>query len=461
MPAAFRGGNAIRAGSIQRFPQGGDEVSELFQSRPEIEPVWNRIPSFFAFPFQPSVLAVLGGFTVLYALAFLPIPLLSLVIWLLAWMGVYKYAYEVLANTATGDLGPPEGGYNTSTDYVAFKHVGLMLIMMIATFWVALSSGSAVMTWAVILFFVLAWPAAIITLAMTDSLIAALNPVTWVSVIGRIGWPYLAASVFLFLMEISEKIANSLVAGLTGGAGLIGVLIGFFVSAYFLVATFHLMGYLVYQHHEELGVEVDEPIERNDAMSEDESLVARSRELVQEGQIEEALGLIREHLRGKGGVPAVHDQYRKLLQLREDRDALLEHGREYVGLLLHGFQDERKALRVTDECLAMDPEFRPGDPDDIRVLVERADQFGMERVVLHLTNGFAKRYPNHRDIPAVHLLAARYLADKRGEDRMALDVLRDLQKRYPEHPLREEIDRQAEILERIVQAPGPGAGSPG
>lgn len=426
-------------------------MSELFEARPEIEPVWNRLPSVFAYPLKPAVLIVLAGFTALYGVAaVIPVWPVALLLWLLAWMGLYKYAYEVLANTATGDLEPPEGGYNANTDFIVFKHVGLMLIMLLATASTALWSGSAAVTWMVMLFFVFAWPAAIITLAMTESLLAALNPATWVSIMGRVGWPYLAASVFLFLMQQSEGIANFLLSVFLGGMPRVMGMAAFLLGGYFLVASFHLMGYLVYQNHEELGVEVDEPLESTDALSEDARLVAESRELVQDGRVEEAVERLGGHLRQRGGVPELHDQYRKLLKLRDDTDGLLAHGREYVTVLLHSFEDRRKALMIAEECLKLDPQFRPDDPSQIRELVELADHFGRDDLVLQLTNGFAKRYPNHRDIPVVHLAAARHLSEKRGQDEMALKVLKDLQARYPDHELREEIDRQAALLEKVT-----------
>lgn len=425
-------------------------MSELFQSRPEIEPVWNRLPQFFAYPFKPAVLIVLAAFTVLYALSWMLFFPLSTVLWLLALMGLYKFAYEVLATTATGSMEPPEGGYNANTDYMVFKHVGLMLAMPVATVLLGGASGSTAVFWAVTLFFVLAWPAAIITLAMTESLIAALNPLTWASMMGRVGWPYLAACAFLFLMQASERFVTSIAARMVGEINITTLSLGFFVSACFLMASFHLMGYLVYQNHEELGVEVDEPLEPAGGQSEDERIVSESRALVEDGRVEEAVESLGNHLRQRGGEPALHDQYRKLLKLREDTDRLLEHGREYITLLLRSFEDRRKALRVAEECLDIDPEFRPADGSQVRELVELADHFDLDHLVVRLSNGFAKRFPKHKDIPAVHLVAARHLSEKKGKDEMALKVLKDLQARYPEHELRGEIDKQVALLEKVI-----------
>ncbi len=436
-------------------------MSELFQARPEIEPVWNRLPKFFSYPLKPAVLVVLAAFTVLYALSRVLFFPFSTILWLLSLMGLYKYAYEALATTASGSMEPPEGGYNANTDYMVFKHVGLMLTMQIATVFVAASTGSAALFWMVTLFFVFAWPAAIITLAMTESLLSALNPLTWAAMMGRIGWPYLAACVFLFLMQASERVVGSLALGMVGEINLTALLIGFFIGGYFLMASFHLMGYLVYQHHEELGVEVDEPLASNENMSEDQRVVAESRELVQEGRVEEAVEQLGRHLKQRGGEPAIHDQYRKLLKLREDTDRLLEHGREYITLLLRSFEDKRKALRVAEDCLDIDPEFRPADGSEVRELVELADRFDLDNLVVRLSNGFAKRFPKHKDIPAVHLVAARHLSEKKGKDEMALKVLKDLQSRYPEHELRGEIDKQVALLEKVMGAGPKGARSGG
>lgn len=433
-------------------------MSDLFQARPEIEPVWNRLPQFFAYPLKPAVLIVLAAFTVLYAVSWWLFFPVSTVLWLLALMGLYKFAYEVLAETASGSMEPPEGGYNANTDYMVFKHVGLMMIMPLATVLLGGASGSVAVFWMVTLFFVLAWPAAIITLAMTESLIAALNPLTWAAMMGRIGWPYLAACAFLFLMQASERFVTAIAAQMVGQISTTTMSLAFFIGGYFLMASFHLMGYLVYQHHEELGVEVDEPLEASDARSEDERLVAESRQLVEDGRAEEAVERLGNHLRQRGGEPALHDQYRKLLKLRDDTDRLLEHGREYVTLLLHSFEDKRKALRVAEECLDIDPEFRPAEGSQVRELVELADRFDLDRLVVGLSNGFAKRFPGHRDIPAVHLVAARHLSEKKGKDEMALKVLRDLQQRYPDHHLREEIDRQVALLEKVIGAGPQGAG---
>lgn len=431
-------------------------MSELFAAGETIPPVWSRIPQFFAYPLKIGVLAVLGGFAALRLLALLlPIPFVGFIIFLLTWMGLYKYAYEVLAHTAQGNLEPPETQYITETDFAAFKHVGLMFLMLFGTILVAAFTGSAFLALLAGLFFGLAWPAAIITLAMTGSLLSALNPATWISVMGRIGWPYLAAVIFLLMMQWSAGFVKWLFASATAGAGALVVIGAFFISGYFLVASFHLMGYLVYQFHEELGVDVDEAATGAAPMSEDERAVAQSREMIQDGRVEDAIGLLAERLKREGGTPEVHDQYRQLLRLQGRNDELLTHDREYVGMLLHGFGQSRKALLVTDECLRLDPSFRPPNPGDRAELVRLGNQFAMPEVVVGLGREFLRDHPDDERAPEVTMAVARALSDRMGDDTGALKLLRELERRHSEHPLRDEAKMLAQTLEKVLAAQKP------
>jgi len=431
-------------------------MSELFAAGETIPPVWSRIPQFFAYPLKFGVLAVLAGFAVLRLLALLlPIPFVGFIIFLLTWMGLYKYAYEVLAHTAQGNLEPPETQYVTETDFAAFKHVGLMFLMLFGTILVAAFTGSAVLALLAGLFFGLAWPAAIITLAMTGSLLSALNPATWMSVMGRIGWPYLAAVIFLLMMQWSAGFVRWLFASATGGTGFVVVIGAFFISGYFLIASFHLMGYLVYQFHEELGVEVDEAATGGAPASEDERIVVESRQMIQDGRVEQAIELLAGRLKREGGTPEVHDQYRQLLRLQGRNEELLAHDREYVGQLLHGFGQSRKALLVTDECLRLDPSFRPPNSGDSVELVHLGDQFAMPEVVVGLGREFVKEHPDNESAPEVTLSVARALSDRMGDDAGALELLRSLERRHPEHPLSEEARSLAQTLEKVLAVQKP------
>ena len=104
-----------------------------------------------------------------------------------------------------------------------------------------------------ILFLMFALPASTMSLAINGSIGDALNPVTLATVMKRIGWPYLILYVFLLLVSAGSS-ATQLFLGTVAPVWLIVQLITF-VSAYFTVIMFNMMGYVVYQYHEDLGFE--------------------------------------------------------------------------------------------------------------------------------------------------------------------------------------------------------------
>ncbi len=423
--------------------------SELVQNHGRIQPFWLRIPSFFAYPSQKSVLMVMIGFSVLQVFTF--IPGVDWIVALLLWLAAYKYSYEVLVHTAEGNLDPPESRYMAGTDSMGLRQFFLIVGMILMVQGVWWFTESMIIAGIVSLFMLLAFPAAIITLAMTRSLFAALNPATWISLMTRVGGPYFLVFFFLFLMVSSM---GALEAFLEPDSFLLYTLmrpVFYFIDFYFMVAMFHLMGYMIYQYHEELGVEVTVTNERPStrAAAPDEPLIAQSKDLIQEGKLAEAVEVVGGKLRSQGGTPELHEHYRQLLHLKKDKRALLEHANQYLPILLESVENPSKAVEVVAECYKIDPKFSVSYPDYVTTLAEHANNRGKHKVALLLTSGFAKRFPNHPDIPINYFLAARILTDRLGEDGKALAILRSLRKKYPEHPLQPEIQRYTQTLESI------------
>ena len=107
----------------------------------------------------------------------------------------------------------------------------------------------------------------------------------------RIGFPYFLVFLFLFLMITGM---GTLEAFITPSSMLGYALMGpvfYFIEFYFMVAMFHLMGYMIYQYHEELGIEIDSDNERASvrAASPDAPLIAEAKEMVQDGNAQSGL----------------------------------------------------------------------------------------------------------------------------------------------------------------------------
>jgi hypothetical protein len=223
------------------------------------------------------------------------------------------------------------------------------------------------------------------------------------------------------------------------------------IANYALVMTFHLMGYLIYQYHDAVGFEPEapqvlRPLAKPDP---DQELLDEAAALVRDGDPERATALLRGHLHSRGGTPAVHTQYRKLLALANDRDALLHHGHEYLNVLMAQGKD-RLALGLVRECKALDPAFNPTDAGQVTQLAKLAAQGGEARLALSLLSGFHNRFPKSPDIPQNYLLAAILLHERMNQDEQAHALLTDLKGNYPDHPLMADIDARLALIERMM-----------
>ncbi len=413
-------------------------MSKLFDQEPEIKPVWQVIPRFFRYPLKARVLPTLAFISAASVLTL--IPILGFFIWLLLWAMLFKVSYEILSSTASGMMeGPPS--VTQMSDGIMFKHIGLLLAMGFAYAVIVGVVGSLTFALVLGLFLMLALPAAMMTLAMTQSLVQALNPVTWVHIMRTCGWAYLLTTVFLLLMLLSQAQAEAWLLPVVGGSMLLFSVVSTFISAYFMAASFHLMGYLLYQFHDELGIDAAPPAARDEHGDSQDPLIDEANALVREGQVEQAASLLGGEIRQQGAERPVHDHYRKLLLTRGDKNALLDHGREYIPMLIHSLNDSARALDVAGECMEADPGFRPANPDDVLPLARLAFAQRRHDLVLKLTSGFAKRHRQHPDLAENYFLAAQSMLEKGEDAGKPVGLVRQLRKRFPNHPLADDMAR--------------------
>lgn len=412
-------------------------MSELLEKRRKIEPVWNVIPQFFKYPFKVDVLPSL--LFIAFGSLLMMIPILGIVAWLLLWAMLFKLSYEILSSTASGHMdGPP--AVMQMSDGIMFKHIGLLLLMVFGYVVVAGLIGSPLLSMLLGLFVLLALPAAIMTLAMTQSLLSALNPITWMTIMRITGAAYLLTSVFLLLMLISRTWVEGLLLPLVGNSMALFNIVSWAITGYFMAASFHLMGYLLYQHHDELGIEP--VVDPNDDGADDEHpLIAQAKELVRDGQPDEALGILQQEIERRGAEPPVHEFYRKLLHNRGDRERLAAHGAVYIPVLIHAQENVDRAVDVARESFSARQDFQLSQPGDVLPLVRRAFERGQHKLVLRLSNGFGKRHPKHPDLPELYFLAAQSLIESGGNSDQAVKTVRQLIKRFPDHPLADDMNR--------------------
>ena len=410
-----------------------------------IVPFWNRLRAISLYPAQMGSLVTIVLLALAGMAAYLPF---GRILSLLVTVAAYRYAFSCLRATANGYMQPPEVAMADGS--LGWKQIALMVILVLVAALGAALYGPAVGV-ALLIFVGICLPGATMTLAMEESLLAALDPDKWLSIMRRIGWPYLAVVGLCLVVSMSQGYASAFAARFLPGP--VAVITVGFVSNYALVLTFHLMGYLLYQYHEAIGFVPDAPhLSRRLAKPDpDQDVLDEAAQHVRDGKPEVATQLLRGHIRARGGTPAVHTHYRKLLRVAGDNAELLRHGRESLPVLL---AQERKsqALDLLRECQALDPAFMPDDAGDVTQLAQAAAKLGQPQVALRLLAGFHKRFPKSRDTPQNYLLAATLLHERMGQDEQARTLLEFLKKTYPADPLAPEVQGRLDMIERISQA---------
>lgn len=383
-----------------------------------ITPFWERLRAITTYPFRGDALftlLILSGSQLLTG-----IPVLGFFIWLFLLLAAYKYAFSVLRETANGHM-ESQIGVLEAPDSVVFKFAGLNILMVLMLVPVFALFGPVAGLLALGLI-TLAQPAAIMSLAMDESLPNALNPSTWFSIIGRIGLPYGLLWLLLLVFQISAGNAEAWLDRFM--PGVLATVLAQAAFLWGLFGTFHLMGYLLYQYHEELGFEPNRHTQAADVpRNRENELVAAASARVRDGDSEGALALLREEMRERALSLPAHDLYRRLLRTQGNKAELLSHGRSFLHLLMAEKQD-RKAIGLARECLDADPAFAPLDAQDGLRLADRAEQMSQHKLAVDVLIGTARSHPREpagteAALRAAQLLRERY--DRANDARQLLE----------------------------------------
>lgn len=416
-----------------------------------IVPFWQRLREISLYPAQTGAMVTLVVLSLARLLGLL--PGVGRIVNLLVMIALYKFAFEILRATANGNMAPPENALDMD-ESVGRQGVLLQaafIVLAFLSFFVGVLLFGEGGVWfgiiaSVVLLF--GWPGACMSLAIDQNFWHALNPGTWLQIMGRLGWPYFLAFGLMALIFLSAANAQAMIQDVI--PLLIGLPVFYFISGYALLATFHLMGYLVWQYQDELGFTPDAapmPLINRHA-DPDQSILDEAAQMVRDGETDLATDALRAHLRERGGTEAVHTQYRKLVRLKGDKAELIRHGKEWLPMLLA--QDrEKAALELYRDLVELDPAYAIGDAESNTRLANRAAALGQTQLALRLISGFHKRHPKSADIPQMYLLAARLLSERMGKDAEAKALLTQIRTAYPTHALIPEVDALMKLIDSI------------
>jgi tetratricopeptide (TPR) repeat protein len=394
-----------------------------------VPPFWKRLHDFFLYPLklQPLLfILIISGLSYFFASSFLVTLVLS--------VAMLKYSYVVLKNTAQGSLTAPDITLATLNEELelVFKQVVIIVMVFTGSGIISARFGplAGIFFWGAA---ILCLPAMIMSLAATNRLVHALNPMVFVAIISRIGSGYFLMYLFLlFLLGAPAALISQ-----AGRVLPLGLTVFLYIAAknYYMVMSYNLMGYAMLQYHQEIGYQVDyEKFIKGQPAAEKnphEALLNEVDVLVKDGKIDAAILIIRNSLPTGAADLQLSERYYNLLRLQGNQSEIAEHASSYLDLLVKENQKE-KACNLYSESVAADAGFTPR-PATLFKLAEWQAWRRDPKEALNSLLKFTKSYKDHPLLPDVYFFLAKFLHTRMDNHAKAKEILAYLTRHYANH----------------------------
>ncbi|MBR9987175.1 MAG: hypothetical protein KFF68_14835 [Desulfosarcina sp.] len=332
-----------------------------------IDPFWKRLPRFFLYPFCIRPLLLMLGLSAVAALLQGP-GIIGLLALLAVWGVAFKYAYAILKSTAGGNLTVPE--LDAQTLYENFAPVAKQVCIYMAIFFMVGIMFTKLGMAGGIVFIILATvflPAMIILLVTTESLVQAINPMLFFRLAVRIGWGYLLMVFFCSILGGAPALLSR--HAIQYLPPMLHVFLFTLVKIYYTFISYHLMGYVILQYHQDIGYRVDFDDFMDEGTQADQAMPAandpanhllnRVNQLIKDGNHEGAIAEIESETGGQKIVdPLLSAHYYTLLKITGAKDKIGNHGLNHLDMLVRENKNAQ-AVDVYLHCLTSDPEFTP------------------------------------------------------------------------------------------------------
>lgn len=310
-------------------------------------------------------------------------------------------------------------------------------------------------------------PAAAIVIALEDSLPRALNPLNVITLVQAMG------SAYFVLWGFFLAIAGSRQAALALGQNWPAALrfpVEMAVANYLGLVLFALMGYALYQFHQELHLDVDVDFDEHREAGGAEAIASagsaraaamksgavptdpwerKVHDLVSQGNFKDAIAEVRDRMRYDRMDAPLNLRLHALLLKQGDDAATLAQGQQLVTALARAGlgRELGDALR---KLQALDGTFAPTEGDVILPAATAAVQQRDFPLAAQLLRGFDKRFPGHKDTPGVFFLGARLLSEQNRQHDKAARILRAVVQQFPDHAVTAEARNYLLVLERMM-----------
>lgn len=384
-------------------------------------------------------------FLAIFSIAYIIMPLSPLifgVVYLFIILMVYKLAFDVLADIARGHLKPTIKHNYLVSNVVGIKVALLALLIELTKMWLEKSSEFSDYTQDFIILSTFVTPAIYMSLAITNSLLHAMNPITIFKIIKTSYISYFLFVVFWILtLFLHDKIINPFL--IHSFPNFINGIISSFIEYSLLLLNFQIMGYILFQNRVEFGL-----YEIAGFYSTTDDLVTvkeeqfnpyhrRIQNLLADDEPEQALAMATELQKDGDGSAELVRLYQQALQKKLHQPSVQE-----IAEKVHLFVRKNKTKRAFDLVYDLFEEnkvFVEKSGNDIYPLLKHALSVNKIEYVKHLVKNFDKKYPKHSDLVANYFILAKVIYRNKENRWECKIILEKLIKNYPNDPMINEI----------------------
>ena len=390
----------------------------------DVEPFWRRIDKGLRYPLKTPVMVFIGVISFLSAVSSY-LPGLIRVFADLALTGtLLRYCFNCLRNTALGNMEAVDittafqGGVQ-----LYFRLMGVLLVVFAAAI-AAFTFFGRTTGLVFMVLVVMALPAMIVMYAMSESIADTLNPVKLMQLVFGIGLPYGLILGIIFIMMASVEVIGAVIGYRDS---VLMLTLQSFVSNYYAVAMFHLLGYMIYQYQDRLGYSAQAP-DSVEVRGEAERQLTRLRILIKEGKWREGSDIAPQALKDHPASSALQSlNFRFTLatlpgavqasrenpaSLKEHRQALLDRARAvFDGYLQYLFESgqKRELRRSYLQIQALLKRYQPQRANVRYELANACFAAGDFKRTVVLLNGLHKSDPDFPFLASAYRLVAEAL----------------------------------------------------
>jgi tetratricopeptide (TPR) repeat protein len=307
--------------------------------------------------------------------------------------------------------------------------------------------------WLLALLFAVPLPAATLVLALEHRIFKALNPLHTLTCVQAMGTGYFILLAYFAGIVLVRFGVSTLAKGLPE---LVFYPIEGLVVAYLTIVLYALLGYVAYQYHGELGLEVSVEFDEHHRKAAEaataplDPLERKIRDLLAEGKIDAAIEEVKDQMRYDRLDAKLNRRLHQLYVQKGDPVLILKQGGQYLNGLIRDNQTD-EALDVLAKLETLDPAFSLDNDRAVLPLAQAAYKRRDYKKAMALVKGFDRRFPGHDHVPDVYLLGAKLASEFLRNDAQAMAILKVLLARHPQAACVEDARQYQAVLSGMGQ----------